>query len=102
MTSRIGEPTIFNARPTNMSSTDAMPPRKPKPEPAAPPDKPERKTAPVQISTDLARMAAVIAAHDDISVGELLNGYLRPFLIDNYKRVQRQIGERVKELDDNP
>lgn len=99
MTSRIGEPAIFNARPTNMSCTDAMPPRKPKTEPAAPPDKPERKTAPVQISTELARMAAVIAAHDDISVGELLSGFLRPYVEEHYRRVQREIAERVKRMD---
>lgn len=81
-----------------MSGTDTMPPRKPKPEPAAPPEKPERKTAPVQISTDLARIAAVVAAHDDISVGELLNGYLRPFLVREYERVQAEISARLKAM----
>lgn len=77
-----------------------MPPRKPKPEPeASQAYKAKRKTMPIQVETELAEIASTVAAHDGITVGALVNDYLRPFLIEHYRRVQREISERVRRLD---
>jgi hypothetical protein len=73
-------------------------PRKPKAE--APPPKTPRKTMPVQVATDIAYMCGVIAAHDEVTVGTLLNDYLRPYVETNYRRVLAEISERVKKLDE--
>lgn len=72
--------------------------KKPKPEPAGP-TKRVRSSAPIQVSADLAHMAAVVATHDRITVGELLNDHLRPFVEQQYRRVQAEIVERVKRMD---
>lgn len=68
--------------------------------PAEPAAKPAggRKTAPVQIDRELARMAAVIAAHDDTTLSDLLKPVLAPFIRMHYERVQREIQERVRQM----
>lgn len=58
--------------------------------------RPGRKSAPIQIEKDLARMAAVIAAHDGVTLSELLSPQLRQFIRTNYERVQKEIQERVR------
>lgn len=58
--------------------------------------RPGRKSAPVQIEKDLARMAALIAAHDEITLSDLLSPVLRQFIRTNYERVQKEIQERVR------
>lgn len=57
-----------------------------------------RKSAPVQIDKELAKMAATIAAHDGITLSELLSPVLRQFLLTNYERVQREAAERIKRM----
>lgn len=57
-----------------------------------------RNTAPVQLKTDLARMAAVIASHDSITQAELLDAHLRPFLRMHYERVQKEIADRIRQM----
>lgn len=52
--------------------------------------RPGRKSAPVQIEKELARMAAVIAAHDGITMSDLLTPVVRQFIITNYERVLRE------------
>ncbi len=54
-------------------------------------DRSNRKTAPVQVEKDLARMCAVIASHDGITQSELISAHLRPFLLMHYERVQKAI-----------
>jgi hypothetical protein len=63
-------------------------------------DKPTggRKTAPVQIEKELARMAAVIASHDGITQAELLSPVIRGFLRGQYERVQKEIQERIRQM----
>jgi hypothetical protein len=58
-------------------------------------DKRNRKSAPVQVDIDLARMIGVISTHDGITQAELISDHLRPFVLTNYARVQRQIGEEL-------
>ncbi len=59
-------------------------------------DRSGRKSGPIQVEKDLARMAAVIAAHDNITQSELVSDHLRPFLITHYRRVQQAIREELK------
>lgn len=73
-----------------------MPPKK-KPDPPA--YKAKRKTMPIQVETELAEIAGVIAAHDGITVGQLVNDHLRPFLVEHYRRVLREADERMRRLD---
>jgi hypothetical protein len=56
-----------------------------------------RRTAPVQVEKDLARMAAVIASHRGITQADLCSPVLRPFLIAQYRLVQQEIGRELKE-----
>lgn len=56
-----------------------------------------RRTAPIQVSTDLARMAAVVASHDRITQAELLEPLLRPFLLAQYARVRESIDRELDE-----
>ena len=58
-------------------------------------DRTGRKTAPVQVAKDLARMAAVVASHDGITQADLISPLLRPFLTAEYKRVQEQIQQEL-------
>jgi hypothetical protein len=58
-----------------------------------------RRTAPVQVDKELARMIAVIASHDGITQADLLNDHLRPFVKMHYERVQQQITKTLKEMD---
>jgi hypothetical protein len=51
----------------------------------------ERGTASVQVHADVARMAATIAAHDEVSIPQLLSPQLRAFLRKEYARVQKEI-----------
>jgi hypothetical protein len=55
-----------------------------------------RTTAPVQVDKELARMAAVIAAHRGVTVGEVVGPVLKPYLLTQYRLTQEQIR---KELD---
>lgn len=57
-----------------------------------------RKSAPVQIEKELARMAAVIAAHDEKTLSDLLTPVVRQFIISNYERVQKEIQVRVQKF----
>lgn len=73
-------------------------PRK-KPPPPEPGQKPKRKTAPIQVKAEIARMTAVICAHDGITQADLLDEYLSPFVTQHYRRVQLEIAENVRRLD---
>lgn len=73
--------------------------RKPTPDTADAARKPARKTMPIQVASDIAHMAAVIAAHDAVSVGQLVNDFLRPFVEQHYRRVQQEIADRVRRMD---
>lgn len=55
-----------------------------------------RKSAPIQVERDLARMAAVIASHDGITQSDLISPHLRPFLLTHYRRVQQAIRDELK------
>lgn len=57
-----------------------------------------RKTAPVQIDKELARMVAVIASHDGITQADLLNDHLRPFVKAHFERVQQQITKTLRDM----
>jgi CHASE3 domain sensor protein len=59
-------------------------------------DRRGRRTAPVQVDKDLARMCAVIASHDGVNQADVLRDVLRPFLEANYKRVQQAIEAELK------
>lgn len=59
----------------------------------AAPDKKERPTASVQIDRQLSRWAKIIAAHEEISIGEVLNPMLQDALADRFQRVLSQLGE---------
>ena len=54
-----------------------------------------RKTAPVQVPKDLARMAGVIAQFDGVTQSELIEPLIRPFLEVEYDRVQKAIQREV-------
>lgn len=72
-----------------------------KPKAGGDPDRPpeeKRKTAPVQIERELARMAAVICAHDDVTITEFLAPVLAPFIRMHYQRVQKEIEARVQQM----
>ena len=59
-------------------------------------DRSGRRTAPVQVEKDLARMAAVIASHDGITQSDLVSPLLRPFLEGEYARVQESIRRELQ------
>lgn len=58
-------------------------------------DRAGRKTAPVQVMKDLARMAAVVASHRGISQGELLDPVIRPFLLAQYAAVRAAMDQEL-------
>ena len=62
-------------------------------------DRSGRKPAPIQVDKDLARMVAVVAAHDGVTQGQLIEPVLRPFMLAQYARVQNAI---KTELADQP
>jgi len=80
-----------------MTATEQAMAKKPKADPE--PKKRERLTAPVQVTGDLAHMVGVVCAHDGVTQAELLSGFLRPYVEEHYRRVQREIAERVKRMD---
>lgn len=61
-------------------------------------NRPGRKSAPIHIEKELARMAAVIAANDEITISELLTPVVRQFIVTNYQRVQKEIQARIDRL----
>lgn len=52
----------------------------------------EKGTATVQIEADLAKMLAVVCAHDGVSSSQLLSPQLAKWLEKEYARVQREMG----------
>lgn len=58
-----------------------------------------RKTAPIQVRKDLARMAAVIASHDGITQSDLVSPVLESFLLSEYDRVQKEMRRQLDQLD---
>lgn len=68
-------------------------------------EKRKRNTAPVQVEAELAHMAAVIAAHDQKNIAEMLSPLIRQWLITNYDRVQQEIkarSDRMKAESESP
>ena len=63
-------------------------------------DRSGRKTAPVQVPKELARMLGQIAAHDEVSQGELLDPLIRQWIVTQYERVMREMGQELKDLRD--
>lgn len=61
-------------------------------------DRSGRKTAPVQVEKELARMAATIAAHRGVTMAEIITPLIRQWLVTNYDLVQKEMAARVKEL----
>lgn len=59
-----------------------------------------RKTAPIQVEKQLARWAAVIAAHDGTTQSDLVSPVLKPFLKLHYERVQKEIEENVRRMNE--
>lgn len=70
----------------------------PKKQPAGSEDRSGRKTAPIQVPKDLARMVATIAAHDQISQAEVIQPLIEQAVRTQYERVQREIAERVRRM----
>lgn len=62
-------------------------------------DRSGRKSAPVQVKKDLAKMVAIIATHDDVTQADLLDPVLRQWAITNYRRVMREIGKEIEGMD---
>lgn len=83
---------------TNEMGTAIMPRRKKENPGGEPGEKGGRTTAPIQIEMELARMAAVIASHDGITVSKLMSPVVRQFLLTNYERVQREIQARISQM----
>lgn len=57
----------------------------------------ERRTAPIQVERDLARMAAVIASHRGIRQADVVDAVLRPFLRAQYQIVQQEMNQELRE-----
>ncbi len=55
-----------------------------------------RRTAPVQVLKDVARMIAVVATHDGVSQADLVDPWIRQRAIMEYKRVSREIGREIE------
>lgn len=68
----------------------------------AAPGKPERKTSAIQVDRELVRMAAVVAAHDDVTISEFLGPVVGPFIRMHYERVQKEIQEKVRRMKSEP
>ena len=69
-----------------------------KPQAGATDDRSGRKTAPIQVEKELARMAAVIAAHRGVTMAEVISPLIRQWLVTNYDMVQKEMAVRVKEI----
>ena len=67
---------------------------------AEPEDRSGRKTAPVQIDKELARMLGTIAAHEGTTQAALLTPLIRQWIITNYERVRQEMGAKLKEIRD--
>ena len=61
-------------------------------------DRRNRRTAPIQVEKDLAKMAATIASHDGISQAALISPQIRQFLKTQYERVQREISAQLRRM----
>lgn len=59
-------------------------------------DRSNRKSAPIQVEKDLARMAAVVASFRGITQSELCSPALRPFLTTQYRLVQAEMGKEIE------
>jgi hypothetical protein len=59
-----------------------------------------RRTAPVQVEKELARMVAVIASHRGISQSDFLSPFIKQYVITNYRQVRGAMGKELDELDD--
>ena len=57
-----------------------------------------RRTAPVQVMKDIARMIAVVATHDGVSQADLVDPWIRQRAIMEYKRVSREMGREIEGL----
>ena len=64
-----------------------------KEKPKAERDRAGRKSAPVQIEKELARMAAVIAAHDGVTLSDLLTPVLRDAASKNLAQIAHEIAD---------
>ncbi len=82
-------------QPAEAPEMTAVAKEKPK---ASDPQRAGRKSAPIQIEKELARMAAVIAAHDDVTISDLLTPVVRQFIMTNYERVKREIQARIDRM----
>lgn len=60
-----------------------------------------RKTAPIQVDKDLAKMVAVVASHDGTTQAELISSHLRPFVVMHYERVMKAIAQELKGMGKN-
>lgn len=59
-----------------------------------------RKTAPVQIDRELAKMITAIAQHDDENVSDLLSPVIRQWAITNYRRILAEGAKRLEGIDE--
>lgn len=56
-----------------------------------------RRTAPIQVEKELARMVAVIASHRGIGQSDVVSAHLRPFLLAQYELVRQEIQRELDE-----
>jgi hypothetical protein len=60
-------------------------------------DRSNRKSAPIQVEKELARMAAVIASYRGITQSELCSPAIRPFLMAEYRLIQEEMAKGLKD-----
>lgn len=59
-----------------------------------------RKSTPIQVANEVAEMIKVIVAHDGGTEADFVTPILREDVTLAYKRVLRQMGERIERLDE--
>lgn len=63
-------------------------------------DRSNRKSAPIQIDKDIARMAAMVATYRGVTLAELCSPALRPFITTQYRLVQLEMTKEIRDADD--
>jgi hypothetical protein len=60
-------------------------------------DRSNRKSAPIQIEKDVAKMAAMVATYRSITMSDLCTPVLRPFITMQYRLLQEEMARGLKD-----
>jgi hypothetical protein len=63
-------------------------------------DRSNRRSAPIQVDKDIARMAAMVATFRGVTLADLCSPALRPFITTQYRLMQAEMAKELQDSDD--